>query len=62
MLARDHLERWDHDQQASDDRDARRDRDHGEQENYDTERPLMQAANQPLEAEVVRRRLVMKPL
>jgi hypothetical protein len=30
MLARDHLERWDHDQQASDDRNARRDRDHGE--------------------------------
>jgi hypothetical protein len=62
MLARDHLERGDHQQKPSDDRDAWRDRDHGEQEYYDTERAFMQGENQPLEGEVIRRRFVMEPL
>jgi hypothetical protein len=43
--AEDHLERRDHQKQASHDRDAWRDSNHREQQYDDSERPLVQAAN-----------------
>ena len=45
VLARDHLERGDHEQQAGYDRDTRCDCDHSEQEHDEAEGALVQAAH-----------------
>src|SRR6202023_4402360 len=61
-LARDHLERRNHQQQASYDREPRRDRDQRDEEHDDSEGALVQAVHEPTQREMVSWHLIVKPL
>jgi hypothetical protein len=62
VVAQDHLERGDHEQQARDDRDTRRTSYHSEQQHDEAEGALVHAAHQPTQGKVVCRRLVVQSL